>query len=191
MKKVLLFLLLIFTSKYCLASDPPFKINTVNDALILPTSVLLEGSIHIGDTKQGVFAFPTSQITKPVANATLSISSYASKVLLTEIGVYGYENSDNSITLSDYNAGTFIGIWDIPPNLSYGKDIFFDVTPFLQGADSSFVKFNLRGVSGSLGAFCSLDSNLGHPSQLTVTLVPEPTTIALMLLGGSLIRKRA
>ena len=150
--------------------------NTVNNGAY----VLVAGYI------QGIVRFPTAPISGPIGQAFLTVNPYALPLGDLNINVYGITAGGPSISASDANAGTLLGTMHLPPNLGYGQDALFDVTAFLAGARSPYVGFNLRNAAGA-DVFSSLEYNYGHPSQLRVTLVPEPTTITLLSTGIGLI----
>ena len=133
-------------------------------------------------TIQGVVEFPMSSIASPITRAYLSVNPYGLPLWDLSVSMYGYESSDGALTSSDYNAGTFLGTLMLPDRLNYGQDAFFDVTSFLQTVGGPYVGFNLRTDAGT-DVFSSLESNYGHPAQLTVTMVPEPSTVLLLLSG--------
>jgi hypothetical protein len=132
----------------------------------------------------GEIEFPMAAVPQPISQATLSVNPYGLPLPVTTIAVYGYPDTDGRITAADWNVGTFLGNWSLPTNLAYGQDVFFDVTTFLRNVSSPYVGFNLRPVSGGgADVFSSLEYNYGHPSQLTVTSIPEPSTVVLLGIG--------
>jgi len=176
----------------CVASAADMVINPANDGYISPAGWSdISSYVTVTTSYQGVVLFPTSQITEQIAHACLSINPYAEPVWIKQLAVYAYQSDDSQIVSSDYNAGSFIGNWSLPEVYTFGQDAFFDVTQFMQGVSSPFVGFNLRSVSGSGGdQFCSLEYNYGHPSQLTITPVPEPATVVLMSVGWMALLRR-
>jgi hypothetical protein len=113
----------------------------------------------------------------------LSVNPYATPLGDKTIELYGYESADGILTATDYNSGVFLGIWTLPDNLTYREDAFFDVTGFLNSVTSSYVGFNLRTEYADV--FSSLEYNYGHPSQITVNLVPEPISSTLFIIGSA------
>ena len=172
------------------SSAPAVTINPSDDG-----SVYFNGSVDTtsylaaASTYRGVVEFPT--ISGPIATAFLSVNPYGLPLEDKSVSVYGYESSDGVLTGSDYNAGTLLGVLVLSDSLGYGEDAFFDVTSFLQGVGSPYVGFNLRTDSGS-DVFSSLEYNYGHPAQLTVELIPEPSTGLLVMTGllGLTYRRR-
>jgi len=136
---------------------------------------------------QGVAEYPIDSINGQIETATLSVNPNALPLMSPIVHVYGYSSTDGRLTSSDYNAGVFLGDWTLP-NLACGQDAYFDVTSFLKTVTTPYVGFNLRTASTDL--FSSLEYNEGHPSQLTVTTVPEPATLLLFTLGGLALRRK-
>jgi len=99
------------------------------------------------------------------------------------VDIFGFSSNDGILTSSDYNAGTLLGTLTLRDDLTYGEDSFFDVTGFINSVSSSYVGFNLRTTGTDV--FSSLEYNYGHSAQLNVENVdvPEPSTLAIMLLG--------
>jgi hypothetical protein len=145
--------------------------NTVSDGAY----VLTDGYI------QGAVKFSTSQITGSFTEALLSLNPYALPLWGPTVDVYGYGTAIGALDVTDANAGSFLGTLTLPANLGYGQDAYFDVTSFVSSIKSPFVAFNLR--SSGTNVFSSLEYNYGHPSQLLITPVPEPSSIFLISIG--------
>lgn len=104
------------------------------------------------------------------------------------VDVYGYGTTVGSLIAADANAGALLGTLILPANLRYGQDAYFDVTSFVASTHSPYVAFNLR--STGMDVFSSLEFDYGHPSQLLVTTVPEPSSVALIAVGLLALRTR-
>lgn len=145
------------------------------------------GYIMVGNYMQGGVKFSTSAISGSITQAFLSVNPYSLTPAIPQIDVYGFTSSSGLITATDVNTGIFIGSWDLPSNLGHGQDAFFDVTSFLSNTNAPYVGFNLRAAPSadvsSAGVFSSIEFNLGHPSQLTVSTVPIPGAIFLFMSG--------
>ena len=141
---------------------------------------------------QGAVKFSSTPITGTVTNATLSLNVYGLPIG-PDVDVYGYGTSVGQLEAADANAGTFLGTLPLPGNLGFGEDVFFDVTAFVAATHTPFLAFNLRTAGTDI--FSSLEINYGHPSQLLVTMVPEPAraTLSMIALLGALwsFEKRA
>jgi len=146
--------------------------NTVSDG----GYVLTDGYI------QGAVKFSTAGITGDITKIFLTLNPYGLPLWGTTVDVYGYGTTIGQLDVSDANAGTFLGTINLPANLGYGQDVYFNVTSFVTGVNSPYVAFNLRTTGTDV--FSSLEYNYGHPSQLLVH-VPEPSS--LLLLGLALL----
>jgi hypothetical protein len=184
--------MLTFVVVSCIVSAADIRINPTNDGYIHPNgSVNTSSYVMVTNSYRGIMVFSTSPITEEIAHASLSINPYATPVWIKQLAVYAYQKNDSEIVPSDYSAGVFLGYWSLPEVYTHGQDDFFDVTQFMQGVSSSFVGFNLRAATtGATDVFSSLEYNYGHPSQLTIALVPEPATMLLLCVGGVMVRKR-
>lgn len=153
-------------------------INPSDDGSIYSSGYVVTNQYLMSDSGvHGIVVFSTDSIATSNSQATLSVNPYGLPLWGNPVAVYGFQSNVGYITSSEYNAGVFLGNWYLPSNLGYGQDAFFDVTAFLQNANSPFVGFNLQ--SGGTDVFSSLEYNYGHPSQLTVTAVPLPSTAFL------------
>ncbi len=145
--------------------------NTVSDGAYVLTSSYIQGAVK----------FSTSQIMGSFTEALLSLNPYALPLWGSTVDVYGYGTAIGALDVTDANAGSFLGTLSLPANLGYGQDAYFDVTSFVSSINSPFVAFNLR--SSGTNVFSSLEYNCGHPSQLLITPVPEPSSIFLISIG--------
>jgi len=128
---------------------------------------------------QGIVRFPMAGIAGSISQAVLTVNPYGLPLFDLNVGVYGISAGGAIISADDANAGTFLGTMHLSPDLGYGQDATFDVTPFLTGVSGFFVGFNLRNTGGT-DVFSSIEINHGHPAQLQVSTVPEPTCVALL-----------
>ncbi|ABD79701.1 PEP-CTERM sorting domain-containing protein [Saccharophagus degradans] len=132
---------------------------------------------------QAVVEFSLSGVGSSVSSAQLSLNPYGLPLWDKTVDIFGFSSNDGILTSSDYNAGTLLGTLTLRDDLTYGEDSFFDVTGFINSVSSSYVGFNLRTTGTDV--FSSLEYNYGHSAQLNVENVdvPEPSTLAIMLLG--------
>lgn len=145
--------------------------NTVSDG----NYVLASGYI------QGVVKFSTASITGNVSQALLTLNPYGLPLWGTNLEVYGYGTTTGALVDADANAGTLLGTLSLPDDLGYGEDAYFDVTSFVTTVNTPYIAFNLR--SSDTDVFSSLEYNYGHPSQLLISTVPEPASLALITAG--------
>jgi PEP-CTERM motif len=116
----------------------------------------------------------------------LEINPYSEPLFGSQVSVYGFDNATASLSVSDYNAGTFLGTWNVA-GLGFGQETFFDVTSFVKSVQGSYFGFELQ--SDGSDEFSSTANNYGTPPELIAT-VPEPSTLVLALVGlsGALLR---
>ena len=124
--------------------------------------------------------FGLSPVKGTVTQAVLSVNPYGLPLWGNPIDVYGYGTQIGNLDASDYHAGTYLGSWTLP-DLGFGQDAYFDVTSLFSSLNASYAAFDLR--SGGVDVLSSLGKNYGHPSELTITTIPEPSITALTGLG--------
>lgn len=132
----------------------------------------------VGDIDFSTASFSGSSID----GALLSVNPYALPLFGTTLEVYGVASTSSTISMADLTSPVFIGTWNLPANLGYGDDAFYDVSGFLKTVNTPYVDFILEDAPGGTDTFSSLQENYGHPSQLDVT-VPEPASFSLALMG--------
>jgi hypothetical protein len=173
----------------CLANS--YVINPSDDGYVNSNGNFdASGYLTCYSNMRGIVEFPIVAITGQIETATLSVNPYALPLWDSTVHVYGYSSIDGRLTSSDYYAGIFLGDW-ILPNLGYGQDAYFDVTSFMKTVTTPYVGFNLR-TDSTIGpdTFSSLEIKYGHPSQLSVVSIPEPTTIILLGVATPLLLRR-
>jgi hypothetical protein len=116
----------------------------------------------------------------------LELNPYAEPLDGNYVYVYGFDNTTALLNGSDYNAGTFLGTWDVA-GLGFGQETFFDVTSFVKSVTGPFFGFELQ--SDGPDVFSSSAENYGIPPELIVT-TPEPSAIALLAVGLSALLLR-
>ncbi len=155
------------------------------------------GDITVSGYIQGAIKFSSAAIDGTVNSALLSLNPDALPLWGPLVSIYGYGTSIGALDVSDANAGTFLGILELPPDLTYGEDVFFDVTNFVASTNALYLAFNLRTPLGGTDGFSSLEFNHGHPSQLILDVtprsVPEPSALALFagaILAACIVTRR-
>jgi hypothetical protein len=194
-RKLVAIYLLLCCSSIALAASPSSTTVVIN-----PTS---DGSIYTCSTCnhtvnhdylapagyiQGIARFSTSEIHGPITQATFTVNPYALPLHDFTIDVYGIASGTATATYDDAFSGSPLGTMILPRNLGFGQDATFDVTAFLASAHVPFVGFNLR--SDGSATFSSRSHNYGHPAQLHVTFVPEPSTIIFAMIGCTVLPTR-
>jgi hypothetical protein len=172
----------------CLANS--YVINPSDDGSIdIYGHVFTSDYFLCSNDSRGIVEFPLDSINGQITTAILSVNPYALPLSESTVQVYGYSSTDGLLTISDYDAGAFLGNWTLP-DLNFGQDTYFNVTSFMKTVTTPYVGFNLR--SDDVDIFSSLEYNYGHPSQLSVsTTIPEPATLMLLTLGGlTVLRKK-
>lgn len=166
-------------------ADDTVYVNPANDGhLVLCENcnpVTTTGTIYVGGYHQGVLKYDASAVIPEFGQALLSFAPASLPLFGKHLDIYGYTSDTVDISLADANAGTFLGTLLIPEDVKWGNVFYFDVTSFLKSAAGAFYSFNLR--SDGPDNFSSLEYANPNPSQLVVTPVPEPATVAFMGLG--------
>lgn len=187
--------------KFLLIAASALVFSTASNATLITINPTSDGSLYtcvgcntvsegayvlVSDYIQGAVKFSTAVITGNVSNAMLTLNPYGLPLWGPTVDVYGYGTTIGTLNVTDANAGTFLGTLTLPPGLGYGQDAYFDVTSLFTGFNSPYIAFNLRSLDTDV--FSSLEYNYGHPSQLLVTTVPEPSSIALIVAGVLALR---
>lgn len=128
----------------------------------------------------GEVIFPLSSIQGTITSAILTVNPYGEPLYGNPVDVYGRGDTSGLLAQSDFGLGSFLGAWTLP-SLGFGQDASFDVTSLFSSLNAPYAAFSLR--SGGVDVFSSRNYNLGHPSELIITTVPEPSTISLSIIG--------
>ncbi len=161
-------------------------INPSDDGSIYSSGIVSNSAyLMASGSIQAVVEFSLNGVGGSVSSAQLSLNPYGLPLWDKTVDIYGYSSDDGILTSLDYNAGTLLGSLTLSDSLAHGEDSFFDVKDFINSVSSSYVGFNLRTTDTDV--FSSIEYNYGHSAQLNVAnvAVPEPSILAIMLLGLS------
>lgn len=102
-----------------------------------------------------------------------------------DIEVYGFGTTAEGLDVSDSRGGSWLGTLHVPAGLGVGEDVYLDITSFVQNTSAPYLVFNLRMDPRitDIERFSSLEANVGHPSQLILSMVPEPGSGYLLAAG--------
>lgn len=168
-----------------LSSDPTDGLLRVFGVTESPTFPIRRGGLEFDIT--GV----TAGATVTSANLFLHVSGTD---IATEMQLYGY-TGNGLVEAADLNDSTFLGTFNVTG--SSGEEFHLDVTSFIQSqvnGSSSFAGFMIRPtIEGPNPTFNGADfaSSENDPSvaplltvDFTTSAVPEPTSMALLMIGG-------
>ncbi|MES2676127.1 MAG: PEP-CTERM sorting domain-containing protein [Pseudomonadota bacterium] len=161
-------------------------INPSDDGSIYSSGIVSNSAyLMASGSIQAVVEFSLNGVGGSVSSAQLSLNPYGLPLWDKTVDIYGYSSNDGILTSLDYNAGTLLGSLTLSDSLVHGQDSFFDVKDFINSVSSGYVGFNLRTTDTDV--FSSIEYNYGHSAQLNVAnvAVPEPSILAIMLLGLS------
>jgi hypothetical protein len=131
-------------------------------------------SFSIGNGEGGIVAFDIPEEVRPIKTARLTLHSHTIDPDEFEpINVYGFDGSLGWYAQSELSSENLIGVWWLYQN-AQGLDYSVDVSDFVRNASDPFVSFTLTEATGI---------NSFYWGRLTVTTVPEPSTIWLSLFG--------
>jgi hypothetical protein len=115
--------------------------------------------------------------TRPYTSILLELNPYGLPLFDLNVNVYGFDNATGTLMSSNYNSGTLIGVWALPPGLTYGQLATYDVTAFVKSAQGPFFGFILVANGGDV--FSSTYINYGTPPELyAIAPVPSPSLTA-------------
>jgi hypothetical protein len=115
--------------------------------------------------------------TRPYTAIQLELNPYGLPLYDPNVNVYGFDNATGTLMSSNFNSGTLIGVWALPPGLNYGQVATYDVTAFVKSAQGPFFGFILIANGGDI--FSSTYINYGTPPELyAIGPVPSPSLTA-------------
>jgi hypothetical protein len=145
-----------------------------DDGYVQPPYVTTEDYLIAGENYfygYGVIEFPFKDFRHArIDSALIAVNPYGLPLNTLVLNVYGYESKNGRVDLSDFSAGVLLGQWELPADLDYGEEAFFDVTAFARTVKTKFVGFRLESPTQyKYDLFSSLEYNLGTPSRLILT----------------------
>ena len=135
--------------------------------------------LDAGSSIHGALEFAAFN-TSPNTSILLEVNPYALPLFATNVNVYGFDGGTGTLASSNYNSGTLIGVWTLPPGLNYGQAATFDVTAFVNSTKGPYFGFILTDswIRGAI-FFSSTTENYGTPPELyVVSPVPAPLLTA-------------
>jgi hypothetical protein len=114
----------------------------------------------------------------------LELNPYGLPLFGPTVSVYGFDDGTGTLTSSNYNSGTLIGLWTLPTGLTYGQAATFDVTTFVKSTKGPYFGFIL--VAGG-DVFSSTTINYGLPPELYVISPPLPPLLGVTRTGTQII----
>lgn len=160
---------------------------------ILPTScadiyssgsVVFGSYLSAGPNPHGGLEFAAFNSTT-YSSILLELNPYGLPLFGTNVSVYGFDGATGTLVSSNFNSGTLIGVWALPPGLGYGQIATFDVTAFVKSVKGPYFGFIL--VSSSSDLFSSTSINYGTPPELFAIGTPPPPQLALTRSGNQMI----
>jgi hypothetical protein len=114
----------------------------------------------------------------------LELNPYGLPLFGTNVSVYGFDGGTGTLMSTNFNSGTLIGIWTLPPGLNYGQIATFDVTAFVKSVKGPYFGFILVSA-GDL--FSSTSINYGTPPELFAIGPPLPPQLAITQAANQMI----
>lgn len=146
------------------------------------------GYLLVSNGIHGIVKFESSPATRSADNVLFSLNPYGLPLFGPNISLYGFNSQFGEADETDNQNLILLGNF-VLPDLGYGENVFYDVTSFVRGNNSSFFGFNIQ--ADGTNVFSSMEINYGNPSQLTlggaIGAVPEPESWALMIFGFGMI----
>ncbi len=180
-------------------------------------SLVAKNTQNLGYARKSYLKFDTSSITKTVTSATLELvakyNTGGTNRYDIELKFYGlndgaagettwaegtitWDNAPgNTDTPSDFENATLLGTITVPGNTPAGSTISFSsagLVNFLNADSNNTVTIMISSGSQVNGDvyFASKEHKTYAAPKLSVTLVPEPATIGLLVLGCGLLSRR-
>jgi hypothetical protein len=146
-------------------------------------SVLTGSYLSVDFNPHGALEFAAFN-TSPYTSILLELNPYGLPLFGTNVSVYGFDGGNGTLMSSNFDSGTLIGVWTLPPGLGYGQPATFDVTAFVKSTKGPFFGFILVSAGD---VFSSTSINYGTPPELYVISPPLPPQLAATRAGNQII----
>jgi hypothetical protein len=146
-------------------------------------SVLTFTALTLGSSVRGGLEFAAFNASQDTT-ILLELNPYGLPLFGPNVNVYGFDGGTGTLTSSNYNSGTLIGVWTLPAGLGYGQPTTYDVTAFVQSTKGPYFGFILQAVGD---VFSSTSENYGTPPELYVISPPPPPQLAITRAGNQII----
>jgi len=151
-----------------------YSSGSVNTGGYLDTAGNIHGGLEFA-------AFDASQAT----SILLELNPYGLPLFDLNLYIYGFDGGNGTLMSSNFNSGTLIGVWALPPDLNYGQVATFDVTAFVKSTKGPYFGFILVANGGDV--FSSTSINYGIPPELYVISPPLPPQLTATRVGNQII----
>ena len=156
-----------------------------------------------GDEFRAAIEFSMSSVPANLAESTLWLNVLSTNRMTvpgSRAAVYAY-SGNGSVGSDDFSENQYsIGSFDLPPNGGSTIDVAIDVlsaVQFAQGQQWAYIGFMVSTASGSeyfqvnLGSLETPESTVtGWPARLEFEPIPEPATLALLVVAGAVLLRR-
>ncbi len=146
-------------------------------------SVLTFTALTLGSNVRGGLEFAAFNASQDTS-ILLELNAYGLPLFGPNVNVYGFDGGTGTLTASNYNSGTLIGVWTLPAGLGYGQVTTFDVTAFVKSTKGPYFGFILQAVGD---VFSSTSENYGTPPELYIISPPPPPQLTVTRAGNQII----
>ena len=139
-------------------------------------------ALTLGSSTEGGLEFAAFN-TSPDTAILLELSPSGEPVFDSIVDVYGFDGGNGTLQGSNYNTGTLIGVWTLPPSPGYGQLMTFDITAFVKSVKGPYFGILLYAVGDVFG---STSSNYGTPPEL-YAISPFTPSLAATRAGNQIV----
>ena len=163
------------TNSVLVSVNPPMATNYIVPAacgtIYSSGTVISYIGLTLGSSTRGGLEFAEFN-TSQYSSVLLELNAYGLPLFGSQVSVYGFDGGTGTLTGANYNSGTLIGVWTLPPGLTYGQPTTYDVTSFVKSTKGPYFGFILYAVGD---VFSSTGANYGLPPELyAIGPVPPP-----------------